>query len=124
MARIKWNTNGIGFKRGSTKDIIFRFDNSLHWLKFDFVTTESSCKSMVREMAIRYGAKSIEMKYSYIDGKKTESDIIKVNTFDSKSGSTEYRFSRDIFQNRRFLRSQELTYDDVFADGSEVFEKS
>lgn len=75
--KIKWTLNDISFNRGNYRPVIARFNNSKHWLSIPAFTTTSSARVMFRELAVAYGATSVELKYFYDDAdQQTETDVV------------------------------------------------
>lgn len=77
MKKLKWTLNDISFNRGNYRPVIARFNNSKCWLGIPAMTTTSSARVMFRELAIAYGATSVELKYFYDDtDQQTEFDVV------------------------------------------------
>lgn len=89
MKKIKWTLNDIAFNRGNYRPVIAHFNNSKCWLGIPAMTTTSSARAMFRELAIAYGATTVELKYFYDDmDQQTETDVV-----DFLRLSTGYKFS-------------------------------
>lgn len=75
--KIKWTLNDISFNRSNYRPVIAHFNNSKHWLSIPAFTTTSSARVMFRELAVAYGATSVELKYFYDDAdQQTETDVV------------------------------------------------
>ena len=75
--QIKWTMNDVTFQRSNYREVIARFDNSKCWLRIPAYTTTSAFKSLIRELAIAYSAKTIELKYFFDDNDhQTETNVV------------------------------------------------
>lgn len=77
MSKISWKVNDVSFNRGNYRPVIARFNNSKCWLGIPAMTTTSSARTMFRQLAITYGATTVELKYFYDDAdNQTETDVV------------------------------------------------
>lgn len=72
-----WVKNGVSFQSGNRRPIIARFDNSKCWFASSAIMTAQGFKSEIKELAEKYGASIIELKYEYTDDcKRAETNVV------------------------------------------------
>lgn len=85
--RLKWTLNDVSFHRSNYRPLIAHFDNSKRWLAYAACTTTSGFRSIIRQLANEYGAKTVELKYMYDEeDNQTEADKNIVGFLDLPSG--------------------------------------
>lgn len=59
--RIKWNTNGISFRRGNYEDLVARLNNCSKFVTVGGVCSADTFKSDIRRFAQTFGATEVEI---------------------------------------------------------------
>lgn len=74
---MKWNTNGITFRRGCYECLIAQFDGSGPWWSLGAIATQQTMKSEFRRLGNHLGAASCEVKALYDDSdNETEQNVL------------------------------------------------
>lgn len=59
---MKWNNNGIAYRRGCYEPLIAQFDGKGHWYCNTALMTQQTMKSFFKELGEHLGAERIEVK--------------------------------------------------------------
>ena len=97
MARIKWNTHDVSFRRGNYQDLIVKLNNCKVWLGYRAVCSTSTFKTQVRRLAQAYGATEVEIKDAWMEteeGKYVSSEKRVIGWLNLGNG--EFIFSYDL----------------------------
>ena len=113
MSRIKWVINdGISFNRGNWDMLIAKFDNSKKWLMPSALCTASTFRAEIRQLAQDFGAKVVEVKKLFQEGKPVEKRQDVVDFLKLSSGYI-FRIEKSVPEGarREFI---EFTPDEIF----------
>lgn len=62
---MRWNNNGVSYRRGCYEVLIAQFDGVGHWYCNIPMMTQQSMKRCFKDLGEHLGAKSVEVKYLY-----------------------------------------------------------
>lgn len=74
---MKWNKNGIQFRRGCYETLIAQFDGCGNWWTFGGMATQQTMRSMFKRLGEYFGASHCEVKALFDDNDlETEESVV------------------------------------------------